>query len=239
MRIAILDDDLSFLELITSLLSNAGHTCDGFAKGKEMQRILLRESYDLLILDWHVPDLSGMEILSWARANLAPTLPILFTTSRSAESDIVEGLTRGADDYIVKPIREKELLGRVKALLRRSYPVNLQGHLEFGRYVFEPRKASVRIDQQEIELTPKEYDLALLLFRNLGRPISRTHITDTLWTRMVDAPIRSLDTHLSRVRSKLQLVPDNGFRLMPVYGFGYRLESLAENDDSTDSMLRA
>lgn len=232
MRIAILDDDPSFVELLTSILTRAGHACDGFLHGKEIQRILLRESYDLLILDWHVPDLSGMDILHWLRQQEKSQMPVLFTTGRSAEQDIVAGLNAGADDYLVKPIRDKELLAKVKAILRRAYPTHTaEGNFDFGPYHFEPRSFVVRLHEEVVDLTPKEYELALLLFRNLGRPISRSHINDIIWTRMVETPSRALDTHLSRLRQKLQIIPENGFRLTPVYGFGYRLEPMGEEEN--------
>lgn len=189
---------------------------------------LRRELYDMLVIDWQVPDLSGAEVLRWAREKLPPTLPVLFMTSRSGEDDIVAGLAAGADDYMIKPIRRGELVARVQALLRRAYPSqNAVEQIQFGNYVFESRTGRLNVAGTEIEVTQKEFDLALLFFRNLGRPLSRAYILEAVWSRDVEIPSRTMDTHVSRVRSKLQLRPENGFRLAPVYSYGYRLEQIS------------
>lgn len=227
MRIAVLDDDTNLLELITSILTSAGHHVHCFSSGKEMLHQLRRDSYDMLVLDWQVPDLRGTEVMHWVREKLPANLPILFMTSRSGEDDIVAGLAAGADDYMIKPIRRGELVARVQALLRRAYPnQHMPEHLEFGQYVFETRSARLSHAGNLIELTQKEFDLALLLFRNLGRPLSRAYILEAVWSRDIEIPSRTMDTHISRVRSKLNLRPENGFRLAPVYSYGYRLEQI-------------
>jgi DNA-binding response OmpR family regulator len=196
--------------------------------GKEMLVQLRRELYDMLVIDWQVPDLSGAEVLRWAREKLPPTLPVLFMTSRSGEDDIVAGLAAGADDYMIKPIRRGELVARVQALLRRAYPSQSAiEQIQFGNYIFESRTGRLTMSGVDIEVTQKEFDLALLFFRNLGRPLSRAYILEAVWSRDVEVPSRTMDTHVSRVRSKLQLRPENGFRLAPVYSYGYRLEQIS------------
>lgn len=228
MRIAVLDDDRSQTDLVCQVLSSAGHVCFPFQSGKELQNQLRRESYDMLVIDWQVPDLDGAEILRWAREKLPANLPVLFMTSRSGEDDIVAGLAAGADDYMIKPIRRGELVARVQALLRRSYPhQNTVEQIQFGNYIFEVRTGRVTMNSALVELTQKEFDLALLFFRNLGRPLSRAYILEAVWARDIEIPSRTMDTHVSRVRTKLQLRPDNGFRLAPVYSYGYRLEQIS------------
>lgn len=228
MRIAVLDDDRSQTDLVCQVLSAAGHNCYPFQSGKEMLNQLRREAFDMLVIDWQVPDLSGPEVLRWAREKLPPNLPVLFMTSRSGEDDIVAGLAAGADDYMIKPLRRGELLARVQALLRRAYPTqNVVEQIQFGNYVFEARTGRLTANGQSIDVTQKEFDLALLFFRNLGRPLSRAYILEAVWSRDIDIPSRTMDTHVSRVRSKLQLRPENGFRLAPVYSYGYRLEQIA------------
>ncbi|MGZ3253593.1 MAG: response regulator transcription factor [Burkholderiaceae bacterium] len=228
MRIAVLDDDRSQTDLVSQVLTSAGHLCYAFNSGKEMLNQLRRESFDMLIIDWQVPDLSGSDVLRWAREKLSDNLPVLFMTSRSGEDDIVTGLAAGADDYMIKPIRRGELVARVQALLRRAYPTqNAVEQIQFNQYVFEPRTARLTATGEPIELTQKEFDLALLFFRNLGRPLSRAYILEAVWSRDVEIPSRTMDTHVSRVRSKLQLRPENGFRLAPVYSYGYRLEQVS------------
>jgi DNA-binding response OmpR family regulator len=227
MRIAVLDDDRSQTDLVCQVLTAAGHICHPFLSGKEMLNQLRRELYDMLVIDWQVPDLSGAEVLRWARDKLPPTLPVLFMTSRSGEDDIVAGLAAGADDYMIKPIRRGELVARVQALLRRAYPSqNAVEEIQFGDYIFESRIGRLVIAGTQIDVTQKEFDLALLFFRNLGRPLSRAYILEAVWARDVEVPSRTMDTHVSRVRSKLQLRPENGFRLAPVYSYGYRLEQI-------------
>ena len=189
---------------------------------------LRRESFDMLIIDWQVPDLSGADVLRWAREKLPAVLPVLFMTSRSGEDDIVAGLAAGADDYMIKPIRRGELVARVQALLRRAYPTqNTIEQIQFSHYIFEPRTGRLLDHGEPVELTQKEFDLALLLFRNLGRPLSRAYILEAVWSRDVEIPSRTMDTHVSRVRTKLKLRPENGFRLAPVYSYGYRLEQVS------------
>ncbi len=232
MRIAILDDDQNLLDLTVATLTDAGHFCHPFSSGKAMMHQLHRESFDLLILDWQVPDLSGTEILQWVREKLSSTLPVLFMTNRSAEDDIVAGLAAGADDYMIKPIRRAELVARVGALLRRAYPTQVETEIiTFGDYEFDIRASRAKLKTNAIELTQKEFDLALLLFQNLGRPLSRAYILEAVWSRDIEIPSRTMDTHISRVRTKLDLRPENGYRLAPVYSYGYRLEQISANSD--------
>jgi DNA-binding response OmpR family regulator len=228
MRIAVLDDDRIQTDLVCHVLTTAGHACYPFQSGKEMLNQLRRESFDMLIIDWQVPDLSGADVLRWAREKLPAVLPVLFMTSRSGEDDIVAGLAAGADDYMIKPIRRGELVARVQALLRRAYPTqNTIEQIQFSHYIFEPRTGRLLDHGEPVELTQKEFDLALLLFRNLGRPLSRAYILEAVWSRDVEIPSRTMDTHVSRVRTKLKLRPENGFRLAPVYSYGYRLEQVS------------
>jgi DNA-binding response OmpR family regulator len=227
MRIAVLDDDRSQSELVCQVLTSAGHSCHAFVSGKDLLHQLRRDSYDMLIIHWQVPDISGAEVLRWVRERLPSNLPVLFMTSRSGEDEIVAGLSAGADDYMIKPIRRGELVARVQALLRRAYPTqSAVEQIKFGHYVFEVRTGRLTMKGNPVELTQKEFDLALLFFRNIGRPLSRAYILEAVWARDVEVASRTMDTHVSRVRSKLQLRPEQGYRLAPVYSYGYRLEQI-------------
>ena len=229
MRIAVLDDDVSQTEMLKQVLEEAQHVCHIFHFGKDLMQRLRRETYDMLILDWNLPDLDGPEILRWARQHLSPQMPLLFITSRTSEEDIVTALNAGADDYMIKPIRRHELLARVSALLRRAYPSPpLNGRECLHGYAFDSKTQTVSFNERNLLLTQKEFDLALLFFRNMSRPLSRAHILEQVWGRDIDIPSRTLDTHVSRIRSKLDLRAENGFRLSPVYSYGYRLEKLTE-----------
>jgi DNA-binding response OmpR family regulator len=227
MRIAVLDDDRSQSEILRQVLAAAGHACQSFQTGWDLLNHLRREGCDLLIIDWQVKDGSGAEVLRWVRDKLPLSLPVLFLTGRSTEDDAVDALAAGANDYLIKPIRRGELVTRVQVLLRRAYPAqNTFEQIRFDEYVFEVPTGRLTVAGKQIEVTQKEFDLALLLFRNLGRPLSRAYILEAIWSREGDVPSRTMDTHVSRVRNKLQLKPENGFRLTPVYSYGYRLEQL-------------
>ena len=227
MRIAVLDNDRSQADLICQVLTGAGHVCQAFDSGKDLLGVLRKDSVDMLIFDWHVADLSGAEVLRRAKEKLPANTPMMFVTSNSGEDDIVTGVNAGADDYMIKPLRRGELLARVQALLRRAYPSqNGAEQLQFGQYVFEIRPGRLLMDGSVIDVTHKEFYLALLFFRNIGRPLSRAYIHEAVWIRETALPSRTMDTHVSRVRNKLQLRPENGFRLVPVYSYGYRLEKM-------------
>ncbi|WP_211467013.1 response regulator transcription factor, partial [Collimonas silvisoli] len=163
---------------------------------------------------------------------LSRTLPVLFVTNRADEEGVVEALAAGADDYMIKPIRHSELTARVRAILRRAYPAQSPStHLVFNDYVFDTRSGCLTLRGKSIEITQKEFELALLFFRNIDHPLSRAHILEAVWSRDAVIPSRTMDTHVSRVRSKLQLRPENGYRLRPVYRYGYRLEQFNSIED--------
>jgi DNA-binding response OmpR family regulator len=227
MRIAVLDNERSQAELICQALTAAGHVCHSFDAGREMLGQLRKDSFDMLILDWQVSDMNAVEVMRRAKEKMPAVMPMMFLTSSSAEDDIVAGIGAGADDYMIKPLRRGELVARVHALLRRAYPSqNGAEQLQFGPYVFETRPGRLLLDGIEIDVTHKEFYLALLFFRNIGRPLSRAFIHESVWIRETVVPSRTMDTHVSRVRNKLCLKPENGFRLVPVYSYGYRLEKL-------------
>ena len=226
MRIAILEDDADQAALIKSHLVSAGHDCYLFEAGRALIHAAGRESFDLFVLDWQVPDLSGEEVLKWIRVHVDAPVPVMFVTNRDTEADIVHALSQGADDYMKKPVGRAELLARVSALLRRAYPQKSADVLEFPPYRFDLKKQALAVDGTVVELTQKEFDLALFLFQNLGRLLSRGHILEAVWGRAIDVPSRTMDTHVSRIRTKLNLRPENGYKLTPVYNYGYRLEQL-------------
>ena len=226
MRIAALDDDPLQLEFFTHALTAMGHACRTYTTGAALLKDLRRETFDLLIVDWQLPDIEGPEIITWVRQQLDTELPILFVTHRQSESDIVQGLGCGADDFMVKPVRLAEFKARVGALLRRAYPNDAQDVLEFGRFRFLPEARGLEMDGKPVELKAREYELALFLFQNLGRLLSREHLREAVWGLGTDTPSRSLDTHISRLRTKLDLRPANGFLLSAIYGLGYRLEAI-------------
>ena len=233
MYIASLEDDRAQAELITQTLHDANFQCQNFYTGKTLLTTLAKpHSFDLLLLDWEVPDGSGRDVLRWVRSNLGHQIPVLFLTSRTAEEDLVAGLQAGADDYMTKPIRKGELIARIQALLRRTTPATGQNEdFQFGCYQVYPEQGRIDLNQETITLAPKEFELALLLFRNPGRLFSRDVLSSAVWNREIPATSRTLDTHLSNIRRKLQLRPENGVRLSASYALGYRLELLSDSTD--------
>ena len=229
MRIALLEDEQDQAHLVSAWLTAAGHSCHVCKGGKDLVREAQRESFDLFLLDWEVPGMSGAEALVWIRANIADPVPVLFVTARQREEDIVHALSSGADDYMVKPLGKLELLARIDALARRMRPAQRQdeGVLDYGRLSVDGRNRQVRLDGRVVTMTQKDYELAVFLLRNIGRLLSRGHILEAVWGQSAELNTRTVDTHVSRIRGKLELTPENGWRLSAVYQHGYRLERIA------------
>ena len=227
MRIAVLEDDQSQADLLKLWLEEADHLCTCFTSGKAFVKHIGRESYDLNILDWGIPDMTGEEVLEWIRKNIPTPVPVMFITARHEEEDIVTALEKGADDYLVKPVRKMEVIARVNALERRSRKeVMSKEKVQVDPFTIEVTQRKMLRDGKAIELTLKEFDLALFLFRHLGQLLSRGHILESIWGRNPDLNTRTVDTHISRIRNKLDLTPESGLRLSSIYFYGYRLERI-------------
>lgn len=233
MRIALLEDDIDQAELMTRWLSDAGHNCSSYNNGRDFLRHALRESYDLLVLDWMLPQMSGLEVLQKIRQGGQDFTPVIFITARDDESDIVRALEAGADDYMSKPVRYKELVARVAALGRRAAGGREPDQMpDCSPYKFDLKRKTISLGDNDIELTHREFDLATFMFRNNGRVVSRSHILESIWgMHGADLNTRTVDTHISRLRKKLQLTEANGWQLSAIYQHGYRLERLADSPD--------
>lgn len=227
-RIAVLDDESAVLEEVEGLIRSAGFESVTFSSGRDLIRCLHREAFDLFVLDWQVPDLSGIQVLEWIRIGIGSQVPVVLLTNRVADDDIVVGLRAGADDFVTKPLRPPVLLARIKALLRRSTGASNKQTEVYGRYAFHSAERTVTIDGEEIAMTQKEFNLSVLVFRNVNSALSRSYVMETIWGIDPDVSTRTLDSHVSRIRAKLRLQPSNGFVLTTIYGYGYRLEEVVE-----------
>lgn len=229
MRIACLEDDPVQLSVLKEWLESAEHVCHPFGDSDSFVRELRHESFDLLIMDWELPKSSGIELLAWIRNELELDTPVFFITHRDSEADIVEALEKGADDYLAKPVTREVTLARVKALARRHTGHNLRKDtLEINGLKLDKEKKQIFLYGQLVETTEKEFQLAWMLLSNVGRLLSRDHLLESIWGLGPDLLTRTVDTHISRLRRKLGLMPENGWRLKAIYHQGYRLEHLAD-----------
>lgn len=233
MRIAIADDDETARQFMLELLTKAGHACSPFKNGRDLIAALQRDTFDLLVIDWTMPEPDGMGVIRWARTNLEACPPIIMLTNRTGKDDIVACLDTGADDYIVKPELPDVILARINAVVRRStaQAPKEERFERFGMYTFDRLREVVAFEDHEAKLTSKEFALGLLLFRNIHRALSRPYIMEMLWNSAADLDTRTLDMHISRLRSKLQLRPEKGYRLLPIFSYGYRLETFGPDDN--------
>ncbi|WP_273432725.1 response regulator transcription factor [Chitinibacter tainanensis] len=233
MRIAALDDDADQLALVVQTVGQMGHQITGYSRADELIRQLRRDTYDLLLVDWELPDRSGIEVIQFVRQQLGANTPIIMLTLRSSEADVVTSLTAGADDFMTKPLRTSELQARIMAMARRTYPASQSSQSQFGEFTLDRQAKIIHYAGAPQPLKEREYDLAVVLFEHLGQLVSRQYLQETVWGLAVELSSRSLDTHISALRSKLQLRPERGFRLSAVYGHGYRLDALSDTAPGT------
>ena len=228
MRIVILEDDQDQADLLCAWLEAANHQCTVYRDGNTFIRAYKQDSYDLVLLDWNVPNISGIEVLEHLRNHLDALVPVVFITQRDAEQDIVQALEVGADDYMTKPVREGETMARVNAIARRmGYgDKHTRDHYDFPPYKIDTKLRRMFFKGALVEMTQKEFELALFLFKNLGRVISRGHLLEMVWGTSAKLNTRTVDTHISRLRTKLDLDNQKNWQLVSVYRHGYRLEQI-------------
>ena len=227
MRIAIADDETDVVNHLKAIIDELGHTSVTFSDGNALSQSLVRETYDLVILDWSMPRKDGLETLNWMRTALQERPAVIMMTNRTAKRDITDALNAGADDYITKPEDRDVIAARINAMLRRKAGSGaFDTKATYGKYDFDRIEQTVTFDGQTVTMTAKEFELADLFFRNRDRTLSRNYIMETIWRTTAALATRTLDMHVSRVRSKLDLKPENGFRIFTVFGYGYRLETM-------------
>ena len=222
-RVVIVDDDARIRDLLRRYLTQEGFDVLLAEDAKALNRVLTRETVDLIVLDLMLPGEDGLSICRRLRS-LKDTTPIIMLTAKVEDVDRIVGLEIGADDYLPKPFEPRELLARVKALLRRATPEAEPGEvLRFGRLDIDLGARQARLDGQVCELTGHQFELLMVLARSPGRVLSRDQIMDSLKGHPMEAFDRSIDVHISRIRALIEDDPKAPRYLQTVRGSGYML----------------
>jgi DNA-binding response OmpR family regulator len=222
-RLLLIDDDTRLTTMVGDYLRGHGFDVDtagSLGAGRERLR---QEGYDALLLDLMLPDGDGLDLTRELRSDARTRrLPLLMLTARGEPTDRIVGLEIGADDYLPKPFEPRELLARVKALLRRAAPdVAADEILEFGRLVIDLGARQARLNGEACDLTSHQFDLLVVLARSAGRVLTRDQIMDALKGHPLEAFDRSIDVHISRIRAVIEDDPKNPQRVLTVRGTGY------------------
>ena len=224
--VGLLEDERPQAELLRSWLEPAGYAVTHCETGAAFLAHLGGQQPDILILDWQLPDCEGIDILQQLRQDLGYGGPVLFATAKDSEEDIVRGLTMGADDYMIKPLRKAELLARLSALWRRSTGGQSSEVLTLGPIRLDLAGRLAEVDGQPVKLTSTEFDLAACVLSNVDQLLSRDFLLREVWGIDASLETRTVDMHISRVRKLLQIGPNMGYCIKTVYRHGYRLEQL-------------
>lgn len=223
MHLALLEDDPDQRALLSLWLEAGGHSCTGWESLADFRAGLPRAHYDALLLDWLLPDGSGLDALKWARQTVGWNMAVLVLTARDDEATVVQALLAGADDYVVKPAKQQELLARLATAVRRASPAGIMV-LKLGAYEVDVPRHKLFLRGKPLTLTQKEFDLAVYCFQNPGKLLSRDHLLNKIWGLNTEVDTRTVDTHVSRLRKKLELDGREGWKMNAVYGYGYRLD---------------
>lgn len=229
MNIGLLEDDLLQAELVCTWLQAAGHTVMHRALGRDFITACNNEAFDIVILDWELPDQTGVDVLQSLRSKHQNTVPVLFATQRDTEQDIVMALNAGADDYLVKPLRHMELMARLEAMRRRAGIVSPEDIITLGPIKIDTHDKSIMVNDKPVKVTQKDYDLAVFLFSNIGKILSRDYLLKMVWGVDSSLNTRTVDVHMSRLRRTLNINPDMGYCIKTIYQHGYRLEKIVSS----------
>lgn len=224
-RILIVEDEASLSDPLAYLLEREGYETVVAADGNVAIAEFDRGGTDLVLLDLMLPGLPGTEVCRELRTR--SNVPIIMLTAKDSEVDIVVGLELGADDYITKPYSTRELLARIRAVLRRRSDESEAGSavLEAGDVRMDTERHSVAVDGKEVAMPLKEYELLEFMLRNAGRVLTRGQLIDRVWGSDYFGDTKTLDVHIKRIRSKIERDPSNPALLVTVRGLGYRLEA--------------
>jgi len=219
-KVFVLEDDLDLSKVIEYNLKKEGYAVITFHKAYDLIKFLEIEVPHLILLDVMVPDLDGFKVAGIIRSKVElKDIPIIFITVKDAEEDKLKGFSLGADDYITKPFSVRELLARVRAVLKRAGVLKTTGTFKLGSLEIDTQKREVKRGKERISLTPTEFRILEALIENYGKPVSREYLVETILNR--DVYDRTIDVHIKNLREKLG---KEGEAIKTVRGFGYKIE---------------
>lgn len=224
-RILLVEDEIALSDPLSFLLEREGYDVEVAADGRDALEAFDRDGADLVLLDLMLPGLPGTEVCRELRNR--SSVPIIMLTAKDSEIDIVVGLELGADDYVTKPYSTRELLARVRAVLRRRVEAADfdDSILEAGRVRMDVDRHTVEVDGTPVPMPLKEFELLELLMRNAGRVLTRGQLIDRVWGSDYFGDTKTLDVHIKRIRSKIEVAPSEPVQLVTVRGLGYRFEA--------------
>jgi len=231
-KILVVDDEAAIRDLLSLTLQQGGYDCIAAADGREALSMVADQRPNLLLLDWMMPQMSGIELLRRLRRDeLTAALPVILLTAKSDEQNIIQGLDAGADDYIGKPFSPRELLSRIKAVLRRSAGPMLGETLQLGGLSLNVAERSLSCAGSEINIGPTEFNLLQFFMAHPERAYSRGQLLDHVWGLGAYIDERTVDVHIQRLRKTLQRAGESGCAhfVKTVRGVGYRF-SVKDND---------
>lgn len=234
-RVLIVEDDAHIADLLRLHLADEGYAVVHAAEGDVGMRLLEQEGpWDALVLDVMLPGVDGLQICRRARA-MARYVPIIIISARGSETQRIVGLELGADDYLAKPFSMPELVARVRALLRRADAMAQNarldaGAIELGPLRLDPLARVAAHAGNELELTPREFDLLLFFARHPGKVFTRAELLDQVWGYSHDGYEHTVNTHINRLRNKIETDPANPKQILTVWGRGYKLVGAAGGD---------
>ena len=224
-RILLVEDEIALSDPLSFLLEREGYEVEVAADGPSAITAFDQRGADLVLLDLMLPGLPGTEVCREIRTR--STVPIIMLTAKDSEIDIVVGLELGADDYVTKPYSSRELLARIRAVLRRRTEIEDfdEAVLEGGRVRMDVDRHTVEVDGEAVPMPLKEFELLELLMRNPGRVLTRGQLIDRVWGSDYFGDTKTLDVHIKRIRSKIEQQPSEPVQLVTVRGLGYRFEA--------------
>ena len=220
-EIVIIEDEEDILELIEYHLSKEGYTVTGFLSTENVEQFLEEETPSLMIVDRNLPGMEGSEFIAYLRGE-GYDIPVIFLTAKAKESDLEEGFDAGGDDYMTKPFRPKELVLRVKALLKRSGALVKQKRLKYKQLIIDLEEKNLYVDEKEVSLTTLEFNLLRTFMENIDKPVTRDFLRDEVWGSDGESVNNnSVNVAINRLKNKIDPRNEQNY-FSPVWGVGYK-----------------